>query len=236
MFSMSTSHSPLALITGASSGIGLATTHLLIKKGWRVWGLDVQTGAIESNQYTHHLIDLLNEPEVDSLIKPLLKLETPMAWIHAAGFLRTGHIGSLNLKDGTDMWQAHVQSCIQIGNQLIEQMKVAKQGRVVLISSRVWRGVAGRSQYAATKAALASLARSWASEMAPHAITVNAVSPAATDTPMLMDARRDGEPPRLPPIGRYIDPQEVAQLIEFLLNAPAITGQNIEICGGSSLA
>ena len=64
-------------------------------------------------------------------------------------------------------------------------MQAAQTGRVVLVGSRVSRGIAGRSQYAATKAALASLARSWAAESIRAGVTVNVVSPAATDTPMI---------------------------------------------------
>jgi NAD(P)-dependent dehydrogenase (short-subunit alcohol dehydrogenase family) len=101
----------------------------------------------------------------------------------------------------------------------------------------VWRGLAGRSQYAASKAALVSLARSWAAEVVAQGVTVNVVSPAATDTPMLADPARATSAPRLPPMGRLIQPQEVAALVAYLLRpeAAAITGQDIAICGGASL-
>jgi NAD(P)-dependent dehydrogenase (short-subunit alcohol dehydrogenase family) len=110
-------------------------------------------------------------------------------------------------------------------------------GRIVLIGSRTASGAAGRSQYAATKAALVAMARSWALELAPRNITVNVVAPAATETPMLQDPARSGLPPRQPPIGRFITPEEVAAMTAFLLGpeAGAITGQQIVICGGSSL-
>jgi NAD(P)-dependent dehydrogenase (short-subunit alcohol dehydrogenase family) len=115
---------------------------------------------------------------------------------------------------------------------------VAKSGRVVLIGSRVARGIAGRSQYAATKAALISLARSWGAEVIGDGVTVNIVSPAATRTGMLADPARQTTAPRLPPIGRLIEPDEVASMVAYLLSpaAAAITGQDIQICGGSSLA
>src|SRR5213078_3778068 len=80
--------------------------------------------------------------------------------------------------------------------------KLPAGGRIVLIGSRTASGAAGHSQYAASKAALVALARSWAIELAPRGITVNVVAPAATDTAMLHDPARGQVEPRLPPIGR----------------------------------
>ena len=68
-------------------------------------------------------------------------------------------------------------------------------------------------------------------------VTVNVVSPAATQTAMLDDPARKTESPKLPPMGRLIKPEEISALVAFLLSpdAAAITGQEIQICGGASL-
>jgi NAD(P)-dependent dehydrogenase (short-subunit alcohol dehydrogenase family) len=108
----------------------------------------------------------------------------------------------------------------------------------VLLGSRTSGGAAGRSQYVATKSAMIGMVRSWAAELAPRGITANIVAPGATETPMLQQPGRASSPPRLPPIGRYIQPQEVAGLVDFLLSpaAAAITGQQLVMCGGASLS
>lgn len=157
------------------------------------------------------------------------------AFVHAAGFMRTAPLGELASADGAAMWRIHVDAAAFLANALLPKM--AAGGRMVLIGSRTANGAATRSQYAATKAALVGMARSWAAELAPRGITVNVVAPGATDTPLLSDPARAGTAPKLPPIGRFVKPSEVAALTAFLLGADAgaITGQQIVMCGGSSL-
>ena len=135
------------------------------------------------------------------------------------------------------MWKLHVDAATQLADALVPAMAERGFGRVVFIGSRVAQGLPGRGQYAATKAAVIAMARSWAVEVAPNGVTVNVVSPGATATPMLKDPARAGSAPRMPPIGRLIEPQEIASLVSYLLSpaAAAITGQNLNICGGSSL-
>lgn len=133
------------------------------------------------------------------------------------------------------MWRLHVEAAALLADALAPRM--TEGGRIVLIGSRTAAGSAGRSQYAATKAAVVGLARSWAIELAPRGITVNVVAPGATETPMLRDLARAGVTPRLPPTGRFVQPGEVAALTAFLLSdaAPSITGQQIVVCGCASL-
>ena len=227
-------HLPCAVITGSSSGIGRCIAEHLLNHGWRVIGLDIAPSAVEHPHLTTISVDLSDEGSITSVVNGLPQAE---AFIHAAGILRVGRLGELSRDNGDLMWRIHTQAAISLSNVLIPRMTQQQQGRVVFIGSRVAQGMPGRSQYAATKAALIALARSWASEVASAGVTVNVVSPAATQTTMLSDPARATSAPRLPPLGRLIQPQEIAELVAFLLSpsAAAITGQDIAICGGSSL-
>ena len=224
-----------ALVTGSSSGIGRAIAQHLLDGGWRVTGFDLATATIRHSAFNSVGVDLTNADALRAAAESVGELD---ALVHGAGVLRVGNIGALDHAGGALMWKLHVDAATQLADTLIPKMTECGNGRVVLIGSRVAAGKAGRSQYAATKAALIALARSWAAEVAPRGVTVNVVSPAATATAMLDDPKRASEAPVLPPIGRLIQPEEVAALVSFLLSthAAAITGQDIQICGGSSLA
>lgn len=229
-----------ALVTGASSGIGAAIAARLLADGWRVTGADRVPCEPRGAHYRHAEVDLADHDSVRAMLAGLSLLYTPPhtplhALVHAAGFMRVARLGTLDPADGAAMWRIHVQAAEVLVNAVAPILP--EGARVVLIGSRTASGAAGRSQYAATKAALLGMARSWAAELAPRGITVNVVAPGATDTPMLRDPSRQGEPPKLPPIGRFVTPAEVAGLTAFLLGADggAITGQQLTICGGSSL-
>lgn len=222
---------PHAVVTGASSGIGEAIARRLLATGWHVTGLSRRSPAIEDHRFAHRAADLSSRDSVLAAVEGL----SARAFVHAAGLMSTNLLGALDPETGAAMWQVHVQAASLLADRLLAEMP--RGGRIVLVGSRTATGAAGRSQYAATKSALTGLSRSWAAELAPRGITVNLVSPAATDTPMLNDPARRSSAPRVPPIGRLIRPEEVAATVAFLLSeeAGAITGQNIVICGGSSL-
>ncbi len=224
-----------AVVTGTSSGIGRAIAQALLVEGWRVAGFDVAAPGIEHPAFEAVRVDLCDGAAAEAAAT---EVGAAQALVHAAGVLRVGPLGGLHAPDGETMWRLHVDAIVRIGNVLVPAMAVRGNGRVVLIGSRIAQGAAGRSQYAASKAALVALARSWAAEVVAAGVTVNVVSPAATETAMLADPARRAEAPKLPPMGRLIRPEEIAALVTFLLSpgAAAITGQEILVCGGSSLA
>ena len=221
-----------ALVTGAGSGIGAAIAARLLEDGWRVTGVARRPTHFDSPAYTAIEADLGTEDGCAAVLKHIKGVS---ALVHAAGFMTTASLGALDPAAGEAMWRLHVTAAETLANGLIPTLSAG--GRIVLIGSRTTQGAANRSQYAATKAAMVALARSWAIEVAPRGITVNVVAPAATQTPMLSDPGRSGVAPKLPPIGRFILPEEVAAAVAFLLSPAAapITGQTLVVCGGSSL-
>jgi NAD(P)-dependent dehydrogenase (short-subunit alcohol dehydrogenase family) len=221
-----------ALVTGTSSGIGGAIAARLLADGWQVTGVARRPSQIDHPGYHHIAADLITAAGAAAVLSAARNVT---AFVHAAGSMETGALGALDGDGGERMWHLNVLAGERLANGLVGQL--GSHGRIVMIGSRTAAGAAGRSQYAATKAALVAMVRSWAIELASRGITANVVAPAATETAMLVDPARASVPPKLPPIGRYIQPDEVAAAVAFLLSesAAAITGQTLTICGGSSL-
>ena len=220
-----------AIVSGASSGIGEAICQRLLREGWQVTGLSRRAPAWQAPGYQHRSIDLADTCAIPKALEGF----SANAIIHAAGMMRAAPLGALDPAVGMTLWRLHVEAAERMVNTLLPRL--SDGGRILLIGSRAATGIAGRSQYSAGKAALVAMARAWAQELLPRRITVNVVSPGTTDTAMLRDPARANNAPKIPPIGRLIEPAEVAALSCFLLGpeADAITGQQIFICGGSSL-
>jgi NAD(P)-dependent dehydrogenase (short-subunit alcohol dehydrogenase family) len=223
--------SPHAVVTGASSGIGAAIVERLLTGGWQVTGISRRPPSFNHPAFSHLALDLDKTEAIPKAVAHLL----PTAFVHAAGFMKVAILGALDLGDGQAMWRLHVEAAQVLAN--VFAPRLPRGGRIIFIGSRTSSGASGRGQYAAAKAALVGMARSWAAELAPREITVNVVAPAATETPMLADPSRSNVAPKLPPIGRYVKAEEVAAAVWFLLSpdAAAITGQQLVMCGGSSL-
>ena len=220
-----------ALVTGASSGIGAAVADRLLDDGWAVTAVSRTPPARRRglDWVAADLTDVAGAPSRLAGVGPL------DAVVHAAGVQRSAPLGALSAEDGDLMWRLHVAAATAVVDAVVD--RVRDGGRVVLMGSRTATGVAGKSQYAATKAALAGLSRSWAMELAPRRVTVNVVAPGPTDTPMLADPGRATTPPRVPPLGRFVRPAEVAALTAFLLGPEGgmVTGQQLVVCAGASL-
>lgn len=221
-----------AIVTGASSGIGEAIVNRLLAEGWQVTGIS-RRGVDNAHPYFTSLsVDLSDTVTISGALNAL---PVPQAIIHAAGMMAAAQLGELDPAVSARLWGLHIHAAEILFNHFAPRMSAG--GRLVAIGSRTSRGAAGRSQYVATKAALVGMVRSWAAELAPRGITANVVAPGATQTPMLSAPGRETSPPKMPPMGRLIAPEEVAAMVSYLLSAEAapVTGQVLVLCGGASL-
>jgi NAD(P)-dependent dehydrogenase (short-subunit alcohol dehydrogenase family) len=222
----------VALVTGVSSGIGQAIAARLLGSGWHIVGVSRRRPELPEPGCRWIEADLADPEAAAEVAARAGRLD---AVVHAAGIQFSAPLGRLDHGHGELMWRLHVDLPTRLIDALVGGLPDG--ARIVLIGSRTAAGVAGKSQYAATKSALAGLARSWAIELAPRRITVNVVAPGPTATAMLSDPARAATPPQLPALGRFVEPAEVAELTAFLLgaNGGSVTGQQLVICGGASL-
>jgi 3-oxoacyl-[acyl-carrier protein] reductase len=228
----STDRGKHCLVTGVSSGIGEAVAARLLADGWQVTGVSRREPDLTDAALRWVACDLGDPEAVEALATDLEPLD---ALVHSAGVLRSAHLGELDPAVGEAMWRLHVEVPARLVNAAAADL--SDHGRIVLVGSRTSTGAAGKSQYAASKAALRGLARSWAMELAPRGITVNVVAPGPTATAMLVDPARAATPPRVPALGRFVEPSEVAALIAYLVgdDGGSVTGQELVVCGGASL-
>src|SRR5262245_45122256 len=190
-----------AVVTGTSSGIGRAIARRLLDSDWRVTGFDLAAPAITHAAFRAVIIDITDKT---AALDALDAADGVTALVHAAGIMRGGKLGSLDLAAGEMLWRLHVDAAVMLADRLAPRLGAG--GRIVLIGSRAARGVIAKSQYGAAKAALTALARAWAKELVGRGITVNVVAPAATETAMMTDPERTIVPPETPPLGRRIRP------------------------------
>lgn len=138
-----------AMVTGASSGIGAAVVRQLLADSWQVIGMSRSLPPFSQPNFRHLMVDVSQR---SALLAALEQIEPPQAIIHAAGSMAAATLGNLDPQRSESLWRLHVDAAQTLVNHFAPTM--GPGGRIVLLGSRTSRGAAGRSQYAATKAAL----------------------------------------------------------------------------------
>ena len=225
-----------ALVTGAASGIGLATALALQEAGAAVIGLDLRASA---GAFPILACDLAVEAQiVEAVAKGAEVLGGYDILVNNAGILQELPLASLTASHIDLMFAVNVRGALLVAREVLPHLP--EGGRIInIVSELAYLGRAGGSVYAGTKAAMIGVTRSWARELGP-AILVNAVAPGPTDTPLLgfdrlTDAQKAAETTN--PLGRIGRPEEVAAAVVFLAGPGAtfFTGQCLGANGGAAM-
>ena len=226
------------LITGASKGIGLATSRMLAEQGHDVVGL----ARTEPDDFPglFRKIDLSDEAARKTLFAELADEHKFDGLLNNVGLVNPAPLDEITLEDFDACVDVNLRCSLQATQAVVPHMKAQRHGRIVFTSSMVVAGVPYRTSYAASKSGMVSFTRSWALELATHGITVNAVGPGLTlhESPIWTPPSEAYQKAFIEqtPMGRTGTPQDVAQAVTFLASEQAayITGQTIFVDGGYS--
>lgn len=232
------------LIVGGNSGIGIALSKLLLSIGATVISIDIQRDAVfDHKQLIYHQADPKTKAELENIRKQLLESQVSLSGlVNLSGAIKYfGPIETASLEDWELTYDISFQSCInscQVFTALLDTD--AKASIVNMSSGLAFIGQKNYGPYSAAKAAIVSLTKTLAAELAPG-IRVNSVAPGAVDTAFLKkedgDTRVDIESyKQLVPLGEIGKPEEIANVILYLLSEGAshITGECIHVNGGAS--
>ncbi len=229
------------VVTGAGKGIGRSTAEKLASNGWRVVGLN-RSHPGDAFPGDLIVVDFADRDATETVLASVAEEYEVDALVNNVGLVRLQKLGEVSLKDFDAIIDVNVRAALAAAQAFVPGMRRRRWGRIVNVSSLVMTGFVNRTSYAAAKAALASMTRTWALELAPDGITSNCVAPGPTETELF----RKGSPPgsageaaflRMTPMGRIATPDDIAGAIEFFLSDAAsfITGQTLFVDGGASV-
>lgn len=240
----------MALVTGASRGIGRAIAHELGRQGRIVVGTATsESGAekIDADLKAQGIegagicLNVTDPASIDNVLKTVTaQFGTPTILVNNAGITRDNLLMRMKEDEWDAVMDTNLKSVYRVSKACIRGMTKARFGRIVSISSVVaTMGNLGQTNYAAAKAGMEGFSRSLAREVASRNITVNNVAPGfiATDmTEALPQAQRDMLLGQVP-LARLGTPEEIAAAVGFLTSDSAgyITGETLHVNGGMNM-
>jgi 3-oxoacyl-[acyl-carrier protein] reductase len=240
----------VALVTGASRGIGRAIAATLAAQGFRVVGTATsETGAAAISQALAAesgcrgvVLNVNDAPAADALVEAIVKSEGGLhVLVNNAGITRDQLAMRMKDEDWAAVLDTNLNSVFRLCRAVLRPMMKQRYGRIVNITSVVGAsGNPGQANYAAAKAGVAGMTRALAREVGSRNVTVNCVAPGfiATDmTEGLSEAQRAALLAQVP-VGRLGSAEEVANAVAFLASPGAgyITGEQLHVNGGMFMA
>lgn len=244
--------SKLALVTGASRGIGKAIACALGAAGHTVVGTATSdAGADNISSYFKEegingqgmVVNVSNAESIDDLLSQIKEKfgKTPEILVNNAGITRDNLLMRMKDDEWEDILQTNLTSIYRLSKACLRGMAKARWGRIVSVGSVVGTtGNPGQTNYSAAKAAVIGFSKSLAKEIGSRGITVNVVAPGFIDTDMtqaLSDDQRNELQQQIA-LGRLGSPEDIAAAVAFLASDSAayITGETLHVNGGMNMA
>lgn len=238
----------IALVTGASRGIGQAIARALAAAGARVIGTATSAAGAEGisswlgNNGRGAVLDVGNAASIDALLGDLeARNEMPTILINNAAITRDTLLLRMKPEDWDAVIATNLTSVFRLSKGCLKRMMKERRGRIISLTSIVGlTGNAGQANYAAAKAGILGFTKSLAKEIASRGITVNAVAPGFIDTDMtrgLNDEQRTALTAQVP-MARLGSVEDIAAAVQFLCGPGAsyITGETLHVNGGMYMA
>jgi len=237
----------IALVTGASRGIGKAIALELGRQGCTVLGTaTTDSGAERISAYLQengvqgkgYAANVADDGSVAELIAAIgSEFGAPTILVNNAGITRDNLLMRMKNEEWMDVIDTNLGSMYRVCKACLKGMTKARKGRIVNISSVVGAsGNAGQTNYSASKAGIEGFTRSLAKEIGSRGITVNAVAPGFIDTDMTKELPEQHKEALLSqiPLGRLGEPEEIASVVGFLVSESGsyVTGETVHVNGG----
>ncbi len=247
---MSDENRKIALVTGASRGIGKAIALELGKQAIVLGTATSEAGAERISAYLAqagidgkgYCLDVASEDSIDAVVRQIQEeFGAVEILVNNAGITRDNILMRMKAQEWDQVINTNLSSIFRMTKAMVRGMTKARWGRIISISSVVASsGNVGQANYAAAKAGLEGFSRALAMEIGSRGITVNTVAPGFIDTDMTRELSEDQTQSLLGkiPLGRYGMPEEIAAVVAFLASDQAgyISGETVHVNGGMYMA